>query len=331
MRSEQNSYPCLAVEGLSVDINGMTVVDGVSFEIGKSEILAIVGESGCGKSLTALSIIGLLESDLHIAGGQILFDGRDLVALDDSDWEHIRGNNVSMIFQEPVESLNPLMRAGEQIGESLLIHGKANKADVEKETVAMLHKVGISDAEQRMLQFPFELSGGMCQRLMIASALIASPQLLIADEPTTALDVTVQAQILELMKDLRREQGTAILIITHDMGVVADIADSVCVMYGGRIVEIAPVDVLFTEPAHPYTRMLLATIPSLNGERKRQLRSIEGTVPDFSEWPQGCRFRTRCPLADGACEKTPPLAPLRGIDAGHTVACWHIDEFEKLQ
>lgn len=330
MQSEQDRSTCLAVENLCVDINGMTIVDHVSFEIAKGEILAIVGESGCGKSLTALSIIDLLENDLHIAGGQILFDDRDLVTLDGPDWEHIRGNNISMIFQEPVESLNPLMRAGEQIGESLLIHGKANKADVINETIEMLHKVGISDAEQRMLQFPFELSGGMCQRLMIASALIARPQLLIADEPTTALDVTVQAQILELMKDLRREQGTAILIITHDMGVVADIADCVCVMYGGRIVEIAPVDVLFTEPAHPYTRMLLATIPSLNGERKRQLRSIEGTVPDFSEWPQGCRFRTRCPLADATCENTPPLAPLRANNASHAVACWHTDRLEKL-
>ncbi len=331
MQSERNSSAALIVDELSIDIKGSTVVDGVSFDIGKGEILAIVGESGCGKSLTALSIMGLLEGDVRISGGHILFDDKDLVSLSDADWKDIRGNKLTMIFQEPIESLNPLMRAGAQVGESLLVHGQADKASVQHDTIAMLRKVGIPDAEQRVSQYPFELSGGMCQRLMIASALITQPQLLIADEPTTALDVTVQAQILELMKNLRREQGTAILIITHDLGVVADIADRVCVMYGGRTAEIAPVDALFTRPAHPYTRMLLATIPSLTGTRKRKLRFIEGTVPDFSEWPDGCRFRTRCPLADAACEHTPPLVPLRSGDASHTVACWHTDRLGELQ
>lgn len=331
MQSELNSSAALLVDNLSVDIKGTTVVDGVSFDIGKGEILAIVGESGCGKSLTALSIMGLLEGAVHISGGQILFDNRDLASASSADWENIRGNKLTMIFQEPIESLNPLMRAGDQVGESLLVHGQTDKASVRQDTIEMLRKVGIPDAEQRISQYPFELSGGMCQRLMIASALITQPQLLIADEPTTALDVTVQAQILELMKNLRREHGTAILIITHDMGVVADIADRVCVMYGGRIAEIAPVEALFSRPAHPYTHMLLATIPSLTGTRKRKLRSIEGTVPDFSEWPEGCRFRTRCPLADAACERTPPLAALHAGDTSHTVACWHTDRLGELQ
>jgi peptide/nickel transport system ATP-binding protein len=234
-----------------------------------------------------------------------------------------------MIFQEPVSSLNPLMRVGDQVAESLVVHRGLSAAVAWTKAIEMLRQVGIPEPERRARQLPAELSGGMCQRVMIASALISRPQLLIADEPTTALDVTIQAQILKLMKDLRGLGDTAILIITHDMGVVADIADRVCVMYGGRIVETAAVGEIFARPSHPYTRLLLGTIPKLTGERKHLLRSIEGTVPDVSEWPSGCRFRTRCPLAAQDCARVPPSLPV-GNDPAHRSACWHLDRLEEV-
>ncbi|MGK9236806.1 ABC transporter ATP-binding protein [Inquilinus limosus] len=303
--------PLLAIDGLRVAIGGRPVVDGVSLSIRRGEVLALVGESGCGKSLTALSVLRLLPAAARIAGGAIAMDGIDLLGLNEAALRALRGNRVSVIFQEPVASLNPLVRVGDQVAESLRLHRGASAAAARAEAVAMLARVGIADPERRAGQFPFELSGGMCQRVMIASALICRPEILIADEPTTALDVTIQAQILDLLKSLRAEAGSAILLITHDMGVVADMADRVAVMYGGTVVESGPVDAIFDAPAHPYTRLLLATVPRLDGPRRQELKTIAGAVPDAAHWPQGCRFRTRCPLADDRCAEAPPLEPAK--------------------
>ncbi|HEY9346836.1 MAG TPA: ABC transporter ATP-binding protein, partial [Inquilinus sp.] len=266
--------PLLAIEGLKVAIGGRSVVDGVSLSIGRGEVLALVGESGCGKSLTALSVLRLLPAAARVAGGAIAMEGTNLLALDEASLRDLRGNRVSVIFQEPVASLNPLVRVGDQVAESLRLHRGASAAEAHSEAVAMLARVGIADPERRAGQFPFELSGGMCQRVMIASALICRPEILIADEPTTALDVTIQAQILDLLKSLRAQAGSAILLITHDMGVVADMADRVAVMYGGTVVESGPVDAIFDAPAHPYTRLLLATVPRLDGPRRQELKTI---------------------------------------------------------
>jgi len=321
--------PLLAIDGLRVAIGGRSVVDGVSLSIRRGEVLALVGESGCGKSLTALSVLRLLPAAARVAGGAIAMEGTDLLALDEASLRDLRGNRVSVIFQEPVASLNPLVRVGDQVAESLRLHRGASAAEARTEAVAMLARVGIADPERRAAQFPFELSGGMCQRVMIASALICRPEILIADEPTTALDVTIQAQILDLLKTLRAEAGSAILLITHDMGVVADMADRVAVMYGGTVVESGPVDAIFDAPAHPYTRLLLATVPRLDGPRRQELKTIAGAVPDAAHWPQGCRFRTRCPLADERCAEAPPLEPAQG-DAAHLAACWHSDRVGAL-
>ncbi|POR51457.1 ABC transporter ATP-binding protein [Bosea psychrotolerans] len=323
--------PVLAIDDLVIEIDGNRIVDHVSLAVGSGRILAIVGESGCGKSLTALSVLGLLPKAAEIRQGAIRLNGRDLTGLDEAALSQVRGNEATIIFQEPVASLNPLMRVGEQVEEALILHrglsGKAARA----EAIAMMTRVGIPDAARRARQYPFELSGGMCQRIMIASALICRPALLIADEPTTALDVTIQAQILDLMRRLREEVGTAIVLITHDMGVVADLADDVCVMYGGRIVESGPVEPIFAAPRHPYTKLLLATIPTLQGQRKAILRTIEGMVPSAGAWPDGCRFRSRCPLADGACLEPPPLALVEaGAFSSHAAACWHSARIEAL-
>jgi peptide/nickel transport system ATP-binding protein len=316
------SSPVLEVAGLAIDIHGNAIVDRVSMTISSGQIVALVGESGSGKSLTALSIVKLLPSVARIAGGSASLNGVNLTALSDAALAAVRGNDVSVIFQEPIASLNPLMHVGTQIEETLRLHRRVSAEDARREAIAMMAKVGISDAPRRAKQFPFELSGGMCQRMMIAAALICRPALLIADEPTTALDVTIQAQILELMRTLRDDAGTAIMLITHDMGVVADIADQVYVMYGGRIAESGPVQAIFAEPRHPYTRLLLATIPRLDGVRKTRLKAIEGSVPSAGDWPSGCRFRSRCPLADRACEDTPPLT---SVGDDHFSACWHTD------
>jgi len=318
----------LAVENLRLAIGGVHVVDGVDLTIGRGRILALVGESGCGKSLTALSILRLLPKAAQFISGRILFGDRDLAALNERELGALRGNEVSAIFQEPITSLNPLMKSGRQVAEALVLHRGLGPRDAWREAIAMLERVGIPDPERRADQYPFEASGGMCQRIMIASALICRPKLLIADEPTTALDVTIQAQILELMRQLRDEVGTAILLITHDMGVVADIADDVAVMYGGRVVESGSVETVFADPAHPYTRLLLATVPKLDGDRKTVLRTIEGAVPSADAWPEGCRFRTRCPLADAVCTRTPPLAPVR--DPVRRAACWHADRVAEV-
>ena len=316
------SSPVLEIADLSIQIQNNAIVDCVSMAIGSRQIVALVGESGSGKSLTALSIVKLLPNVARIAGGCVSLNGVNLTALSDAALAAVRGNDVAVIFQEPIASLNPLMHVGAQIEETLRLHRRVSPEAARREAIAMMAKVGISDAPRRARQFPFELSGGMCQRIMIAAALICRPALLIADEPTTALDVTIQAQILELMRTLRDDAGTAIMLITHDMGVVADIADEVYVMYGGRIAESGPVHAIFAEPRHPYTRLLLATIPRLDGVRKTQLKAIEGSVPSAGDWPSGCRFRSRCPLADRACEEAPPL---KSVGDNHFSACWHAD------
>ncbi|MEI5676969.1 ABC transporter ATP-binding protein [Mesorhizobium sp. CGMCC 1.15528] len=320
--------PLLQVNDLRVTIGGNPVVDGVSFHVSQGEILSLVGESGCGKSMTAFSVMGLLPKVARVAGGSINLGGKNMLTLPERERRRMRGNEFAMIFQEPVASLNPLMKIGHQIEESLVVHRGLNGKSARKAAIAMLEEVGIPEPEIRFGQYPFELSGGMCQRAMIAMALICQPRLLIADEPTTALDVTIQAQILELMKRLRDETGTAILLITHDMGVVADMADRVAVMYAGRVVEEAPVDALFARQEHPYTRLLLSTIPRLDDEPKSILPTIEGLVPDIGQWPVGCRFNPRCPLADKPClESQPPLAARS--DQGNA-ACWHADRVGEI-
>ena len=317
----------LAIDNLVVEIDGHRIVDGVSLGVETGRILALVGESGCGKSLTALSVLGLLPGAARVASGSIQLDGRELTGLSEARLAQLRGNDATIIFQEPVASLNPLMRVGEQVEEALLLHRGLSPSAAREEAIAMMARVGIPDPARRAGQYPFELSGGMCQRIMIASALICRPSLLIADEPTTALDVTIQAQILALIRRLRDEVGSAVVLITHDMGVVADLADDVCVMYGGRIVESGPVDAIFATPRHPYTRLLLATIPKLDGARKTMLRTIEGMVPPAGAWPEGCRFRTRCPLADEACTQVPPAVV---VGPEHRAACWHVDRLEAM-
>lgn len=320
--------PVLSIDTLQVAINGKTVVDGVSLTVDAGEIVSLVGESGCGKSMMAFAVMGLLPPVACLAGGSVLLNGRDVSRLGRNALMALRGNEMSMIFQEPVASLNPLMPVGRQIAENLLVHRRIGRKQAWHQAIAMLEDVGIPEPAMRARQYPFELSGGMCQRVMIAMALITRPRLLIADEPTTALDVTIQAQILELMKRLRTETGTAILMITHDMGVVADIADRVAVMYGGRIVEDGAVEAIFSEQKHPYTRLLLSTIPRLDGSDIGQLLpTIRGMVPDAGNWPQGCRFSTRCPLADDDCRQAPPLET---AGPSRSSACWHQDRIGSL-
>ena len=304
-----------AVEG-----GEFTAVDGVGFMLEPGRTLGIVGESGCGKSVTALSIMGLVpQPPGRIAGGEILFEGVDLLQLDAAAMRGLRGNRISMIFQEPMTSLNPAFPVGEQTAEVLLRHRRCGQAEAHAQAVEMLRRVRIPSPQQRYDDFPHRLSGGMRQRVMIAMALACGPKLLIADEPTTALDVTIQAQILDLMRVLREETGTAIILITHDLGVIAEVADDVAVMYAGRIVEHAPVDKLFADPQHPYTIGLLGSIPQLHLEQER-LAAIEGQVPSPMTRIAGCRFHPRCPFAIDRCvREDPPLADVRG---GHMAACW---------
>jgi peptide/nickel transport system ATP-binding protein len=318
--------PVLAVERLSVAIGSARAVDAVTFELGAREILALVGESGCGKSMTALAIMRLCPPAARTVSGRVLLDGRDLLALSETEMRHVRGSRVSIVFQEPASSLDPLMTIGDHLVEALRAHEPLRRAEARARAVAMLEAVGIAEPARRLSQYPFELSGGMCQRVMIATALSGKPAVLLADEPTTALDVTIQAQILRLIKDLRAETGTAVLLITHDMGVVADMADRVLVMYAGRIVETAPVEGLFASPRHPYTRLLLQSLPRLDHEPKARLPIIEGTVPGAGAWPAGCRFAPRCPLATARCREVEPELSLLGD--GRAVACWHADRVE---
>ncbi len=304
----------------STDDGEFPAVDGVSFSVEAGRTLAIVGESGCGKSVTALSIMGLVPSPPgRIKGGSIRFEGHELVGAPAHAMQDLRGNGIAMIFQEPMSSLNPVFTIGEQIVEGLLRHRPISRVQATERAIAMLRKVRIPAPEQRFHEHPHKLSGGMRQRAMIAMALACEPRLLIADEPTTALDVTIQAQILDLMRTLQTETGTAIILITHDLGVVAEVADHVIVMYAGRVVERAPVQALFDAPQHPYTIGLLGSIPRLDAQRMR-LASIEGQVPSPLRRPGGCSFAERCPFADTHCRSAAP--ELRDVGAQHQSACW---------
>jgi peptide/nickel transport system ATP-binding protein len=313
----------LEVAGLrthfSTDEGEFAAVDGISFSIEAGKTLAIVGESGCGKSVTSLSIMGLLAQSGRIAAGSIRFEGRELVGLAESGMQELRGNAIAMIFQEPMSSLNPAFTIGDQIVEVLMRHRRLAPAQAQALAIQMLERVRIPSPEQRFHEHPHKLSGGMRQRVMIAMALANDPRLLIADEPTTALDVTIQAQILELMRTLQRESSTAVMLITHDLGVVAEVADDVAVMYAGQIVEQAPVDELFRQPQHPYTVGLLGSMPRLDSDEQR-LATIEGQVPGLLERPQGCNFAARCPFCYARCESEKP--PLREVGTKHWSACW---------
>ena len=297
-------------------------VDGVSFAIKSGEKLGVVGESGCGKSVTALSIMRLLpQPPAEYAGGSVLFEDEDLLDLQESAMRKIRGGKIGMIFQDPMTCLNPTMTVGKQIGEALRIHLKLGKDEAQKRAIALLEQVGIPAAAERINSYPHQFSGGMRQRVMIAIALACNPKLLIADEPTTALDVTVQAQILELINGVCTDFGTAVMLITHDLGVVAGMTDRVAVMYAGKVVETAPTDELFANPRHPYTLGLLSSVPRLDEERHSQLRTIEGAPPDLLQPPPGCPFMPRCAFARAICRTMPPLDPVVGNSA-HLKACW---------
>ena len=320
--------PLLEVEDLKTYFftrdGAVRAVDGVSFSVQRGETLAIVGESGCGKSVTSLSILRLIAAPSgRTVGGRVLFEGTDLLALQDPEMRRIRGDAISMIFQEPMTSLNPVLTIGHQIAEVLTLHRGLSKADAGARAIEMLRLVHMPEAERRMRQYPHELSGGMRQRVMIAMALACEPRLLIADEPTTALDVTIQAQILDLMRELKKRSGAAIVLITHDLGVVAEMAERVVVMYAGRSVEEAPVADLFARPRHPYTRGLLDSIPKLAGGKRSvmlRLREIAGTVPSLVEPIIGCAFAPRCAYAKARCRTEYP--PLEEKLPGHRVACW---------
>lgn len=315
----------LRVEGLSTHYHTrrglLRAVDDVSFSIEAGETVAVVGESGSGKSVTALSILGLVPNPPgEIVGGAIHFEGRDLLTLSDSEMESIRGNRIGMIFQEPMTSLNPTLTIGVQLTEGMMHHLRLTQAQADARAADLLKSVGISEAKGRLKQFPHQFSGGMRQRIMIAIALACDPALIIADEPTTALDVTIQSQILSVLKRLTRETGTSVMLITHDLGVVARMADRVNVMYAGRIVEKGASRDVFANPRHPYTRGLLASVPRLGGGVTGRLVPIEGSPPDTTRLPPGCAFRPRCPLAVERCAvQVPPLEPSTG---DHPAACW---------
>jgi peptide/nickel transport system ATP-binding protein len=311
------------VSGLKVVFHGdrgrtMHAVDTVNFDLARGATLGLVGESGCGKSVTALAIMGLLPKDAVEIEGRMLFDGVDLVGLSDAQLRDLRGDRLAMIFQEPMTSLNPAYTVGEQIGEVLVRHRGLTQDAARDKTIELLRDVRIPSPEQRFDEYPHKLSGGMRQRVMIAMALACDPQLLIADEPTTALDVTIQAQVLELMRTLKQKSGAAIILISHDLGVVAEVCDEVAVMYAGEIVERAPVGELFDNPQHPYTIGLLASIPRLD-RRVDKLATIEGSLPDMANVPQGCRFAARCPFAIEVCIAAPP--PVVTVGEGHWSRC----------
>lgn len=328
-----NNQPLLEVSDLATQFNTedgvVKAVDGVDFYIHRGEVLGLVGESGCGKSVTALSIMRLVGVPGQIKSGRVMFNNRDLRTLTETEIQDIRGNRISMIFQQPQSSLNPVFTIGEQLAEVFHIHSDLEKTQAWEQSVELLRLVGIPDAEQKAHAYPHEMSGGQAQRVMIAMALALRPELLIADEPTTALDVTIQAQILDLMRDLQNQLGTAIILITHDLGIVAEIADRVAVMYAGQIVEQAAVTNLFEEPLHPYTQGLLNSIPVL-GETQKRLDVIEGVVPSLIDLPPGCRFAPRCrPRKEqglSIClDKIPDLKPVKNT---HDVRCWLYQDYE---
>jgi oligopeptide transport system ATP-binding protein len=317
--------PLLSVRDLSVSFRGprgtVRAVQSLSFDLQAGETLAIVGESGSGKSVTALSLLRLIpDPPGRIDSGEVLFDGRDLLKLKDEEIRAIRGDRIAMIFQEPMSSLNPVLTVGMQVAEPIQLHRNASWASAYEKATALLSKVSIPDAASRLNSYPHQYSGGMRQRVMIAMALACQPQLIIADEPTTALDVTVQAQILAILKQITREVNSALILITHDLGVVARYADRVAVMYGGRIVEAASAAELYARPRHPYTRGLMASVPRLDDGAKRRLVPIDGQPPDLAQLPPGCSFAPRCRQADERCRRERP--PLEAVAEGHVKACF---------
>ncbi|PTW60599.1 oligopeptide/dipeptide ABC transporter ATP-binding protein [Breoghania corrubedonensis] len=319
--ADSNPSPLLAVDNLTLRFSSASgnVVDGVSFSVSPGETLCIVGESGCGKSVTALSLMGLLPMPpAQITAGSAMFDGKDLLRMPRREMAAIRGNRMAMIFQEPMTSLNPAYRIGDQIAEVVLRHRPVTRKQARARALEMLDRVKIPAAVKRLDDYPHQLSGGMRQRVMIAMALANDPALLIADEPTTALDVTIQAQILQLIRTLQEETGTALIMITHDLGVVAEVGDRVAVMYAGRIVEQGSVDDVFIDPQHPYTLGLMSSIPSLS-KREGRLTTIPGMVPTVDTMPPGCRFAPRCPFAGAECKAAVP--PLTDLSPGHAAAC----------
>ncbi|HYJ87865.1 MAG TPA: ABC transporter ATP-binding protein [Pyrinomonadaceae bacterium] len=300
----------------------MKAVDGVTFHLDAGELLGLVGESGCGKSITALSIMRLIAPPGKIAGGELTFDGKNLLKLSDAEMRQIRGDDIAMIFQDPMTSLNPVFTVGEQIAEALRLHRKLSRKEARAAAIEAMREVSIPDPARRINDYPHQLSGGMRQRVMIAMALACDPKLLIADEPTTALDVTIQAQILELLEELRQHRELAVLLITHDLGVVAEVADRVAVMYTGRIVEQSSVEELFARPKHPYTEGLLRSVPKLTAAdvmKKERLETIEGTVPSPTDLPPGCHFAPRCPHRMPRC--TEEDIPLYELEGGVRVRC----------
>jgi oligopeptide/dipeptide ABC transporter ATP-binding protein len=319
--------PLLSVRDLvtafHTDEGTLRAVDGVSFDVPKGGTLGVVGESGCGKSVTALSILRLVQSPPgEIVSGEVRFDGKNLLSLEEREMRELRGNAISMIFQEPMTSLNPVLTIGSQIVEAIRIHRPMSRRAARERAVNMLELVGIPAPEERIDNYPHQLSGGMRQRVMIAMALACDPKLLLADEPTTALDVTIQAQILELLAKLKRELGMSIVLITHDLGVVAEVVDEIVVMYAGKVVERALTEALFAEPLHPYTRGLLRSVPSYgDNAKKKRLPTIPGVVPDLRNLPKGCRFTARCPDVIDECRaEEPPLDEVP--EKGRFVACW---------
>jgi oligopeptide/dipeptide ABC transporter ATP-binding protein len=312
------------------DAGTVRAVDGVSYDVRRGETLALVGESGCGKSVSSMSILRLVPCPPgRLAGGQIEFEGEDLIAADEARMRALRGKHIAMIFQEPMSSLNPVYTVGDQIAESIILHQGVDAEIAREQTIHLLERVGIPSPDRRIDEYPHQMSGGMCQRVMIALALACNPKLLIADEPSTALDVTIQAQILELMRKIQSESGMSILLITHDLGVVAEMADRVVVMYAGSVVESADAIELFKRPRHPYTAGLFHSIPRLDTEETK-LEPIEGNVPDAMSFPQGCKFHPRCRFAVERCRReAPPLSDRHALDSGgssHRSACWIVDE-----
>ena len=332
--SLDTSVPLLEIDNLQTHFQThegvIRAVEGVSYNLYPGETLGVVGESGCGKSVTALSVLRLLpEPPAKIAGGAIRFKNRDLLGFSEREMQKIRGNEISMIFQEPMTSLNPVLTIGRQISESIRLHQGLSHKEAINKAVEMLQLVHIPEPHQRVREYPHQLSGGMRQRVMIAMALSCNPEVLIADEPTTALDVTIQAQILELMLELKEKLGTAIILITHDLGIIAETASRVVVMYAGKKVEEADVESLFENPRHPYTQGLLASVPRLNEDAMKEpgthrLKEIEGIVPSLNSLPVGCYFAPRCEYADKECENAHP--PLEEIKPGHVVSCWKADK-----
>ncbi len=316
------------VTSFDTETGRIRAVDRVSFKVGKGRTLGVVGESGCGKSVTALSIMRLLPNPVgKIEQGEIRFEGKDIVRLSAEEMQKIRGRKISMIFQEPMTALNPVHRIGRQIGEIFRLHYSGmNSAEIIKESIKLLDRIGMPDPEKRIHEYPHQISGGMRQRVMIAMALACRPDILIADEPTTALDVTIQAQILDLIHELQQDTNMSVVFITHDLGVIAEICDDVVVMYAGKVVENAPVIEIFESPKHPYTKGLLASIPKLETKRKSRLSIIEGRVPSLDELPKGCRFSNRCPYVMDICKiESPPLIEING---NHAASCYLLADVE---